>query len=188
MEVQIQIMNEPIHVAIIRQVKAGCELEFQNALREFIRASFTHSSVQGANIIVPPPGSISREFGILRTFVNARERDAFHETAEFKAWEEYVKPLTEGEPEFRQLHGLEAWFRGPQGPPPKWKMALLTWVAVWPISVILKIVLEPMIGQSVPPVLFAGVVAAGIILALTWVAMPVLVKIATPWLHPQKTQ
>lgn len=179
----MQITNAPIHVAIIRRVKAGCEIEFQNALREFIQASFTHSSVQGANIIVPSPGSISREFGILRTFANAREREAFHKTAVFKAWEEYVKPLTEGEPEIRQLHGLEAWFRGPQSPPPKWKMALLTWVAVWPISLIVKIVLDPLIGHAVPPVIFAGAIAAGIVLALTWVAMPVLVKIANQWLH-----
>jgi hypothetical protein len=37
----------------------------------------------------------------------------------------------------------------------------------------------------VPNVIFAGAVAAGIVLALTWFAMPVLVKLARPWLQPE---
>lgn len=176
------MLHKPIHIAITRRVKPGCEAEFQDALREFIQASFNHSSVQGANIIVPAPGSTSLEFGILRTFKNSHEHDAFRETALFKSWEERVKPLTEGEPEFRPLHGLEAWFRG-QSPPPKWKMAILTWIAVWPISMTVRVVLNPLIGQSVPPVIFGGAVAAGIVIVLTWVAMPLLVKIASNWLQ-----
>lgn len=176
-------MNDPIHVAIIRRVKPGFEAEFQKELREFIQASFSHSSVQGANILVPPPGSNSREFGILRTFVNEQERDAFHETPMFKAWAEKIAPLTEGAPEVRQLSGLEAWFRGPQSPPQKWKMAVLIWVAVWPISMTVRSVLEPLIGKSVPPVLFGGTVAAGIVITLTWIAMPLLVRVAHSWLQ-----
>ena len=45
-----------------------------------------------------------------------------------------IKPLVEGEPVFRELNGLEAWFRAPHNPLPRWKMAFLTWVAVWPVS------------------------------------------------------
>ncbi len=183
-------MKAPIHVAITRRVKPGSEAEFQEALREFVQASFSHSSVQGANILAPPPGSTSREFGILRTFVSAQERDAFHETPMFQAWVQRVKPLTEGEPEFRELNGFEAWFHEPSSPPPKWKMALLIWVAVWPISMTVRYVLHPLIGQSVPPVIFGGAVAAGIVLILTWVAMPLLARGARNWLHttPPPTQ
>jgi len=38
-------------------------------------------------MIVPPPGSDSREFGILRTFADEKERDAFYTSPIFKAWE-----------------------------------------------------------------------------------------------------
>ena len=62
----------------------------------------------------PPPGSTSSEFGILRTFANEQERDAFYASPLFQAWKERIAPLTEGEPQYRQLHGLEAWFRSPQ--------------------------------------------------------------------------
>jgi hypothetical protein len=62
---------------------------------------------------------------------------------------------------------------------------LLTWFAVWPISMAVPSGLTPWIGNRVPNVIFAGAVAAGIVLALTWFAMPVLVKLARPWLQPE---
>ena len=36
----------PIHVAITRRVRPGCEAEFQKALREFLQTSFAHGGVQ----------------------------------------------------------------------------------------------------------------------------------------------
>ena len=103
----------------------------------------------------------------------------------FKAWEERIKPLTEGTPEYRELTGLEAWFRSPHSPPPRWKMALLTWIAVWPVNMAVPAALKPLIGQTVPKVIFAGAVAGGIVLVLTWVAMPLFVKLTKGWLHPK---
>src|SRR5687768_3341412 len=113
----------PIHVAITRRVRPGCEAEFQHALREFLQASFAHGGMLGASMLTPPPGLHSREYGILRTFADERERDEFYASPLFKSWKERAGPLTEGEPEYRQLHGLEAWFRSPNGHPPRWKMA-----------------------------------------------------------------
>ena len=63
-------------------------------------------------------------------------------------------------------------------------MALLTWVAVWPVSMAVPAALNPLMGQSMPNVLFAGAVAGGIVLVLTWVAMPMLVTLAKRWLSP----
>jgi len=178
-------MNEPVHIAITRRIKPGCEAEFQEALKEFFQTSFAHIGVRGASMLVPPPGSPSPEFGILRTFANRRERDDFYASPIFQAWEERIKPLVEGEPVYRELNGLEAWFRSPHNPPPRWKMALLTWIAVWPVSMAVPAALNPLIGQSVPKVIFAGAVAGGIVLVLTWAAMPLLVKITKGWLHPK---
>ena len=177
-------MSQPIHIAITRKIKPGCEAAFQAALKEFFTTSFAHIGVQGASMLVPPPGSPSPEFGILRTFANEREREDFYASPMFKAWEERIKPLVDGEAVYRRLTGLEAWFRSPQNPPPRWKMALLTWLAVWPVSMGVPAALSPLIGQSVSKVVFAGAVAGGIVLILTWVAMPLLVKLAKSWLYP----
>jgi antibiotic biosynthesis monooxygenase (ABM) superfamily enzyme len=139
-------------------------------------------------MLVPPPGTKSPEFGILRTFTNEQERDDFYSSPMFLAWEERIKPLVVGEAVYRELTGLEAWFRSPQNQPPRWKMVLLTWIGVWPISMAVPAALNPLIGRSLPPVLFAGAVAGGIVLVLTWVGMPLLIKLTNGWLHPKNPQ
>ena len=179
-----EAVQGPIHIVITRRVRPGCEAAFQQALREFFQVSFGHEGVLGASMVVPPPDSGSSEFGILRTFASERERDAFYDSPLFRAWEEKVAPLTDDAWTYRQLHGMEAWFRSPQRPPARWKMALLTWVAVWPVSMAMRALLFPYLGSVLPPVLFAALAAAGVVLVLTWGAMPLLVKIARPLLQP----
>lgn len=84
-----------IHVAITRKILPG--------------QSFIHDGVHGAAIISAFPGAESNEIGILRTFKDEIERDAFYNSEQFKQWEAYASPLTEPAV-YRQLTGLEAWF------------------------------------------------------------------------------
>ena len=136
--------------------------------------------------LYPPPGSGSTEYGIMRSFAHAGDRDAFYQTALYKEWLARIEPMVKGELTCRQLNGLEAWFRDPRGPmPPPWKMALLTWIAVWPVSMLVPAILAPVLGPDFPQVFAAGLIAAGIVVILTWVAMPLLVKIAHGWLYPK---
>lgn len=171
----------PVHVAITRRVRPGREAEFQAALREFFHESFAHSAVLGATLLVPPPGSASREFGILRTFADERERDAFYASPLFQQWETRARELTDGEPHYRTLHGLEAWFRSP-GAPPRWKMALVTFLGVYPLTSVL-----PRLGARLLPdwhPLLANVLVTGLIVSLlAWVVMPVLTRLFRSWLH-----
>jgi hypothetical protein len=177
-------MNEPIHIAITRRVKPGCEAEFQTALQDFFKTSFANIGVFGANMLVPPPGSSSPEFGILRTFANAQERDAFYASPMFKTWEARIKPLTEGEPMHRQLNGLEAWFRSPQSPPPRWKMAIATYLGVVPVIMGLSLTLGPLI-RSWNFVLNNLVFNACVVALLTWVVMPLITRILQRWLRAE---
>ena len=174
----------PIHIAITRRVRPGCEAEFQHALREFLQTSFAHGGVQGASMLTPTPGSDSREYGILRTFANEQERDAFYASPMFKAWEERARTLTEGEPVYRQLHGLEAWFRSQHNPPPRWKMAAATFLGVFPLAMILNLTLGPVI-QSWNFVLRNAVFNACVVASLTWVVMPLVTQALHGWLNPQ---
>jgi uncharacterized protein len=173
----------PIHVAITRNVRTGCEAEFQQALREFFQTSFAHGGVLGASMLIPASSSASREYGILRTFANEKERDAFYASPRFKAWEERARTLTEGDPVYRQLHGLEAWFRSPN-PPPRWKMAVATFLGVFPVAMILNLTLGPTIG-SWPFILRNAVFNACVVALLTWVVMPLVIRLLRGWLHSQ---
>lgn len=177
-------MNKQLHIAITRRVRPGCEAEFQRALLEFFQVSFGHSGVLGASMLTPPPGSDSREYGILRTFASEAERDAFYGSPMFKAWEERARTLTEGEPVYRRLHGLEAWFRFPAGPPPRWKMAVATFLGVFPAAM----VLSPTLGSVVRPwnfVLGTAVFNVCMVALLTWVIMPVITRVLQGWLYAE---
>ncbi|PTY07873.1 antibiotic biosynthesis monooxygenase [Opitutaceae bacterium EW11] len=171
-----------IHVAIIRRVQRGREAEFQEALREFLQASFAHGGVRGANMLTPLPGSDGREFGILRTFANETERDAFYASPLFKTWDKRARALTEGEAVHRQLHGLEAWFRGPGQPPPRWKMAALTFCGVYPLTSVLPAVFTRLLTPW-HPLLINIAVTALIVVTLTWVIMPLLTRLTRGWLR-----
>jgi antibiotic biosynthesis monooxygenase (ABM) superfamily enzyme len=179
-------MNEPVHVAVLRTVKPGCEAEFQQALREFFQSSLAHGGVLGATMLVPPPGSDSREFGILRTFADEKERDAFYQSSMFEAWRERVTPLTEGEPVYRHLHGLEAWFRSPD-PPPRWKMAVATYLGVLPVVTILSLTLGPAIS-SWHFLLNSIVFNLCVVALLTWIVMPLVTRALQSWLQPKQKQ
>jgi antibiotic biosynthesis monooxygenase (ABM) superfamily enzyme len=177
-------MNEPIHIAITRRVKPGCEAEFQAALKEFIAASFASTGVHGVGMLVPPPGSASPEFGILRTFANEQDHNAFYNSPMFKAWAVRIAPLIEGEPIYRQLTGLEAWFRSPQNPPPRWKMAIATYLGVVPVIMSLSLTIGPLL-RSWNFVLNNLVFNAFVVALLTWVVMPLITRILHRWLHSE---
>lgn len=177
-------MSHPVHVAITRKIKPGREAEFQVALQEFFQTSFAHIGVHGASMLVPPPGSDSPEFGILRTFANAQQRDEFYASPLFKAWEEKIQPLTDGTPEYRELTGLEAWFRNPRTPPPRWKMAVATYLGVVPVVMALGLTIGPTV-RSLNFVLNNAIFNACVVVLLTWGVMPLITRALHGWLQPK---
>jgi antibiotic biosynthesis monooxygenase (ABM) superfamily enzyme len=67
-------------------------------------------------------------------------------------------------------------------PPPRWKMAIVTVVAVWPANMLVPWLLNPLVS-GLPVPLQALCVAVGIVILLTWAIMPQLVRILSPWLQ-----
>jgi uncharacterized protein len=182
-------MDEPIHIAIMLRVRKPHVAEFERALADFARRSMAAPGARGVQCLYPAPGSASTDYGIMRSFAGAGERDAFYGSPLFKDWLAEIEPMVEGKSTQRELSGLEAWFRdGGEPLPPRWKMALLTWPAVWLVSMLVRAIVAPTLGPVLPQVLESGVVTAGVVVILTWVAMPFLVKAARPWLRPKSEQ
>ena len=170
-------------MAITRRIKPGCEQEFQAALKEFFARSLAESGVRGAAMLVPPPGSASTEYGIIRSFASIAERDAFYASPLYLEWKRRVAPLADGEPEARELHGLEAFFRQDSRPlPPTWKMAIATYLGVVPTIMTLALTLGPLI-RSWNFVLYNLVFNACVVALLTWVVMPLITRALHGWLQ-----
>lgn len=177
-------MGGPVHIAITRRARKERVGEFEAALTEFARRSLHEPGTRGV-FLLHPTDSTSTEYGIFRSFASAADREAFYKSDLYADWEKRVAPLVEGQPVCRELTGLEAWFRNPgETMPPRWKMAVLTWIAVWPVSMVVPAIVLPLLSPKFNSILAAGLIAAGIVTILTWIAMPLLTKLAHPWLHP----
>lgn len=193
-----------IHVAITRRVKPGCEAEFQAALREFVVASLAREGVLGVHMLAPAPApdgssrgssagspggqaigqaiGAGGEYGILRTFADEAERDAFYRSPLYEAWLARVAPLTDGDCARRELSGLEAWFRGTSALPPRWKMATATLLGVYPTSLLLSVTVAEF-AHDWPFLLRNLAVAASMVAVLTWLVMPRVTGVLHGWLH-----
>lgn len=172
----------PVHVAILRRVRPGQEAAFEQAIEAFFALAAAEPGSLGAQLIRPLPGSDQREYGILRSFTDETSKDKFYASESFAAWEQGLAPFVEGPARRQPLHGLEVWFRGPAPPPPRWKMALVSWSGVWPTVFMVSTLLNPHL-KSMPVFLAVGVNTFFIVMLLTWAVMPNLTRWLRPWLH-----
>ena len=182
-------MEPNIHVAITRRVKPGYEDAFEKAIKRFFAETAELPGVLGAQLIRPIPGSSSNTYGILRSFAGENERDAFYRSDTFREWQEVVAPMVEEHYRRTSLHGLEAFFADPTVAthPPRWKMAIVTWLGVWPTVFIVSQILAPYL-KPVPSWASTACVTLLVVMALTWIVMPVLTKILRPWLRPKPVE
>ena len=84
------------------------------------------------------------------------------------------------------LTGLESWFTlptQPGAPPPRYKMAVLTWVTIFPLITLVVVVSAPLMG-SLPLVLRLGVTTLVTVSLMTWVVMPRVTRLLRGWLYP----
>jgi Uncharacterized protein conserved in bacteria len=85
----------------------------------------------------------------------------------------------------RDLHGLEAFFRTNGAyPPPRWKMAIATYLGVLPVVMLLALTLGPLL-RSWNFILNNVVFNACVVALLTWAVMPLLTRLLHGWLNPQ---
>ena len=67
-------------------------------------------------------------------------------------------------------------------PPPRWKMAIVTWLGVYPLITLLLLALGPLIlGLPIPVVTL--ILSVTLVSLLTFVVMPLLMRAFGPWLR-----
>lgn len=178
---------EAVHVAILRIVKPGREQEFERLVHQFFKDAASQPGVCGAYLIRPFTGAHSREYGILRSFATVDDRQRFYASDLYSKWNEAVVSLVEGPPRRQELHGMEAFFRdGTAAPPPRWKMAIVTWMGV-NLAVYVFSNAIPTVIPGMPMLLSLLLVNAFVVASLTWILMPMLTKIFDGWLRSSRS-
>jgi hypothetical protein len=176
--------RSPLTVVVTWRIRQGREKEFEAWRREISAAALEFPGHMGINVI--RPAATPGEYVVIFRFDTYEHLRAWQESDVRRELLKKAEPFRTSEPTYRLESGLEFWFAPPGVPasPPRWKMALVTVVGVWPASLLVPRVLSPITGNLALP-LQALLVAMGIVILLTWVIMPLLVRILRPWLHEQ---
>jgi uncharacterized protein len=179
--------TEAITVSVTRTAKPGFEALFEQALHDFVQRSLSLPGQQGVHIMRPAPGSGSRDYGIVRKFRDREALRSFHESDEYRTWIESVNKFTEGDPRTEELSGLESWFTLPGTRLrafPRWKMAIATFLGVYPVVTFLSLTLSPLIN-SWQFLLRGAFFNACVVTVLTWVVMPFITRNLHSWLNKE---
>jgi len=174
--------NGPLTVIVTWRVRPGCESEFEAWRREISAAALGFPGHMGINVILPSGNE--RDYVIIFRFDTYEHLRSWQDSDIRQKLLKKAEPFRESEPSYRLQNGLEYWF-APQGAslsPPRRKMAIVTVIGVWPVSMLVPRLLNPLIAEQ-PQLLQALFVAVGIVVFLTWAVMPVLVRILRPWLE-----
>ena len=174
--------GQPVSIVITRKVRPGHEADFEQAVREWIPRAIEFPGHEG--VLMLHPHAAGREYGAVLRFHSLESWTAFENSDEYKDFLGRIRPFLEADANVDAVTGLEAWFRwtGGSSPPPRWKMALVTWVGVCLAVGILGAVIGPgMASWSWLPRLL--VMNAAVVAALTWGVMPVLTRQFRGWLQ-----
>ena len=179
--------TDPLTVQISRTVRPGREAEFEEKVRAFVPRALEFPGHLGVQVVKPAPGA-GREYLVIIRFAGREMWEHFLASEAYTRFREEIGPLLEKPPEVQEMCGLESWFTPPGEalrPLPKWKMALVTLLGVYPTSLVLGATVGPRVREL--PMWVSGLVmAASIVVALTWLVMPLLTRLLHRWLHPQK--
>ncbi|MCL1473508.1 hypothetical protein [Argonema antarcticum] len=98
-----------------------------------------------------------------------------------------MQPLIEKPEDIQTLTGLETWFtlpnRSMKAPPPRYKMALVTWLGVFFTISILNSLLVPLLS-GLPALLKSLIITGLTVILLTYSIMPRLTQLFRKWLYP----
>ena len=182
--------DDPVTVLYSRRVKPGREADFEAWARGIVAAARQFPGHLGASVLDAPG---SREYHILFTFADRRSLRAWLDSDERRRWLARVGELLEADRGLQQLTGLETWFKLPGSnvptmtPPPRWKMWLVSIVAVYPLVLVFQVLVVPRMAR-LPLPLRALVFPLVLLTLMTFVVMPMVTRALRRWLGPRHDQ
>jgi antibiotic biosynthesis monooxygenase (ABM) superfamily enzyme len=176
--------DEPVTVLYSRRVKPGREADFEAWARDIVGAARQFPGHLGASVLDAPG---SREYHILFNFADRGSLRAWLDSEERRRLLARVGGLLEADRGLQQLTGLETWFKLPGSnvptmkPPPRWKMWLVSLVALYPLVLLFQALVVPrMAGLPLP--LRALLFPLVLLTLMTFVVMPAVTRLLRRWL------
>jgi uncharacterized protein len=179
-------LESPVTTAVTRRVKPGHEAAYEAFLVGIIGAARACPGYLGVEVFRPASGR-GGEYRTVYRFDSVAHLRGWLGSAERAAWLRRAEPHVAGPMRTQVLTGLEGWFtlatQPGVPPPPRYKMALVTWVTLFPLITLVVVATAPLVGGW-PLVLRLAVTTGVTVPLMTWVVMPRVTRLLHRWLYP----
>ena len=181
---------EPVTVVISRRVKPGCEEEFERLSTSMTEMASSFSGYLGASLFRPaskddPEYRIMFKFNSEANFMNWQESPS-----RLALLDQFEKLLIEPS-KIEVMSGIVTWFtlpsQNPVQPPPKYKMTIVSWLALYPTVTLLFFLLGDLL-QPLPLLLRTMIITAIVMVLMSYVLMPRFTRWFAFWLFPKKNK
>lgn len=176
-----------VTVLITRQVKAGHEADFEKVMAGMVEIATGFPGCLGAQVVHPgeDPDVTDPMYHIVLAFDRQSNLDAWHHSPERKLGLSAAAPFIEGELGTKSLSGLGLWFQPAQPVPPRWKVAVVTWLGICPTVYVLFLIMGNLLASwwLFPRTV---VLTLAVVALMTWVVAPQLTRLFRPWLFSRR--
>ena len=180
--------KQQVTAAIAHLVKPGREQEYEQWLHDISGVAQQFEGHCGVSFI-RPQDSTHPEYAIVLKFDCYKHLKEWMDSPVRQRWIDKAKPLVQQDQDVQILTGLETWFTLPgklvQHPPKRYKMTILTALAVFAVAQILGVIVAPAL-VGLPPLLRSFVLTVFTVFLLTYVVMPRVTRLFYRWLYPKR--
>lgn len=178
----------PLTVVVSRRVKKGNETAFEQLSSRMTERAANFPGYLGATLFRPSSPD-DPEYRIVFKFRDRETLNTWEASEERAELLEQIESLLVQPSEREVTSGIVTWFtlpgQNPVAPPPKWKMTIVSWLALYP-AVTLVFVLFGDLLTSVPLLLRTLIVTVVVMLLMTYVLMPRMTRWFSFWLFPKR--
>jgi uncharacterized protein len=175
---------------VTRRVRPGHEEAYEEFLEGIIAAASHFPGYLGVEVFRPSETSRG-EYRIVYRFESADKLRGWLDSSEHADWLKRAEAHVLGPMRTQFTTGLESWFTLPRQPglpaPPPYKMAILTWIVIFPLISLVVVILGPAL-KGIAPIPRLGITTAITVPLMTWIVMPRVTRLLRRWLYPGATE
>lgn len=176
-----------VTVVISRRVIKGQEDRFEELSSEMTQRASRYPGHLGANLFRPSSPN-DPEYRIIFKFADEASLASWQSSEERAEILEQIEPLLVAPSEVETMPGISTWFtmpgHNPVKPPPKYKMTLVSWLALYPAVTLVFFLFGDLLAQ-LPLLARTFIVTAVVMVAMSYVLMPRFTRWFAFWLFPR---
>jgi uncharacterized protein len=174
----------PVKIVLERLPRPGAEERFRVWAERFVAEASHAPGHEGGSVLSGRGGG---PYLILLRFASAAALEAWQRSSGYESMMRDADAVSTAGDESQIQSGLETWFTlpdmpAPPKPPPQWKMAIVTWLALLPMVIALAYAFEPF---GLPFLIDMVLLTALPVVILTRVVMPRATRALYHWLYAE---